>query len=66
MKPAPITKEDVLRVAKSINKTVTDKQIERILEMYSAWEEIDTTATWDLIVEDVIYFVIFDKLNNDV
>jgi len=57
-----ITKEDVLQVAKSIDKTITDKQAERILDEYPAWMEQDVTATWDLVVEDLIYFVLFDEM----
>lgn len=51
-----IEREDVLSVARSIDKTLTDKQIDLILEEYPSWAKQDPTATWDLIIEDLIYF----------
>lgn len=56
-----IDKQDVLSVARSIDKTLTDEQIEDVLEEYPAWAKQDPTATWNLIVEDLIYFVLVDN-----
>lgn len=55
-----IEREDVIRVAESIGKTLTEEQIDQVLEEYPSWEEQDPTATWNLIVEDLVYFVTLD------
>ena len=53
-----IDKEDVLNIAQSINKELTEKQVNKVLHLYQHEEECDTTATWDLIVENCIYQVL--------
>ena len=50
-----ITKEDVIRVAKDIQISPTDKIVEKIIEEYPDWEISDPTSTWDLIVENMLY-----------
>jgi Ca2+-binding EF-hand superfamily protein len=57
MTTAKIDKEDIKRIAKSIGKSLTDEQVNQILEEYPNWEKQDPTATWNLIVEDLVYFV---------
>jgi hypothetical protein len=52
-----ITKNDVTRIAESIGKTLTDEQTQWVIDEYSNWGKQDITATWDLIVEDMIYYV---------
>ena len=53
-----ITREDVIEVASSINKTLTDGQIIEVLSLYDNEEENDPTATFDIIIENCIYQVI--------
>jgi Ca2+-binding EF-hand superfamily protein len=50
-----IDKEDVLQVAKTINKDLTEEQIKEVLSLYESEEDEDPSATWDLIVEKIIY-----------
>jgi len=61
-----IDKHDVIRVAKSLGKTLTDKQVQFVVNEYPAWQETDPTANWSSVVEDVIYFILetgpFDQL----
>lgn len=52
-----ITKEDIHRVANDLSIKITDKQVKEILELYPCEAEEDTTATWNLIVENLIYNV---------
>lgn len=53
-----IDKEDVLNIAQSINKELTEEQVNKVLHLYQHEEECDTTSTWDLIVENCIYQVL--------
>lgn len=50
-----ISKEDVLQVAKALKMTPNDKQIEAVIKQYPSAAEEDTEATWDLIVENLLY-----------
>ena len=52
-----ITKENVIEVADSISIKLTDDQINEVLEMYPYDQEQDPTATWDLVVENIIYSI---------
>lgn len=56
-----IDRQDVILVASSIKKNLTEQQIGQVLYMYNHEEEADPTATWTLIVENCIYQVIDDK-----
>lgn len=47
--------EDVKMVAVQINKTLTDEQINEVLERYDFEQKQDDEATWDLVVEKIIY-----------
>jgi len=53
-----IEKIDVEHVAHSLNKTLTEKQIDDVLKMYPAEQENDPTATWDLVIENCIYNIL--------
>ena len=53
-----IDKEDVLQIAKTINKDLTEEQIQEVISLYDSEEEQDPSATWDLIVEKIIYDII--------
>ena len=52
-----ISKEDVLSVANSLKVSLTEKQINDVIEMYPTAEEVDPTGTWDLLVENCIYLI---------
>lgn len=57
-----ISKEDVLQVAKSINmKTPSDDVIQEIINEYPGEQERDSTATWNLVVENQLYAKMSDK-----
>jgi len=53
-----IGRTDVLVVANSINKKLTEDQVNKILLMYPHEEECDPTGTLNLIVEHCIYSVL--------
>jgi len=53
-----IDKEDVLQVAKSIGQDLSEEQIQEVISLYESEEEQDPSATWDLIVEKIIYDII--------
>jgi hypothetical protein len=53
-----IDKFDVHLVAERLNITLTDQQLDRVLELYEEYEDNDPTATWDLIVENIVYNII--------
>jgi hypothetical protein len=55
MKTNSITKEDIINVGKALDITTTDEQIDYILENYDIEEASDPTATFDLIIENLIY-----------
>ena len=61
MKTAEITKQDIIDVATSIHKELTEEEIQDILENYWWNQKEDPTATWNLVVEDMIYFVILHR-----
>ena len=52
-----ITKQNVIEVADSISIKLTDDQINEVIEMYPFDQEQDPTATWDLVVENIIYSI---------
>jgi hypothetical protein len=53
-----ISREDVLIVGHSINKRLTEEQVNKVLHMYPHEEECDPTGTWNLIVEHCIHQVL--------
>jgi len=61
MTTAKIDKEDIIRIAKSIGIDIKEYEIQRIIGLYPEWEKQDPTATWNLIVEDLIYFVTSER-----
>jgi hypothetical protein len=50
-----ITREDVISIGKSINKQLTEKEINWVLENYEGYENDEPQSTWDLIVERMLY-----------
>ncbi len=59
-----IAKEDVVSVATSIGVTLTDDEIEGIVENYPYMQEMDPTGTWDLVVDDMINFILLHRHEN--
>jgi Ca2+-binding EF-hand superfamily protein len=53
--------EDVIQVARALNFNPTLKEIDEIIEMYPSEQEIDLTATWDLVVEQCFYHLNVQK-----
>lgn len=52
-----IERLDVLQIAESINVTLTPEQIAEVIVRYTSAELDDPTATWGLIVEQLIWEV---------
>jgi len=50
-----ITAQDVAQVAIDLGMDITIGQVNQVLEMYDDEADNDTTATWDLIVENCLY-----------
>lgn len=50
-----IQKEDVLQVANNLNINVNEKIILWVIMNYGEYQENDPTATWDLVVEQMLY-----------
>jgi hypothetical protein len=50
-----ISKQDIINVAKSINKSLSESQINWILENYDNYKNEDPKANWSLIVENMLY-----------
>lgn len=50
-----ITKEDVKDIARSINVELTETELLWIRACYKGEQNNDPTATWDLVVETLIY-----------
>ena len=58
-----IYREDVQNVASSLKKNLTDKQILYVLENYESAQKDNPSATWDLVVEHLIYTIeIIDEI----
>ena len=49
---------DVMRVADSINVTLAPEEVAEVIVRYPSAELDDPTATWDLIVEQLIWEVL--------
>jgi len=50
--------QDVMNVAKSINKKVTKSQAKSILKEYPLAQLSDPSGSWNLVIEDLIYNVL--------
>jgi len=56
-----LSRHDVKSIAKSINKNLTLPEIDKVLDDYQIAQDDDPTATWDLVIENLIYNVINDR-----
>ena len=52
-----ITKQDVIYVAQSIGKILTEEQINEVLEMYPSEQENDPFENCMLVLENIIYTI---------
>ena len=50
-----IQKEDVLQVSKRLDIKVNEKIISWVLENYESFQNDDPAATWNLVVEQMLY-----------
>jgi hypothetical protein len=50
-----IQKEDVLQVANDLDIKVNEKTIQWVLDNYESFQADDPTATWNLVVEQMLY-----------
>lgn len=59
LKPAedicPISADDVYRVANDLCIGITDEQVHEVLDRYPSEQDEDPTATWNLVVENIIH-----------
>lgn len=54
-KTKSINEQDVYMVANDLCIGITDDQIQQVLEQYDEAQADDPTATWNLVVENIIY-----------
>ena len=50
-----IKKEDVLQVSNDLKIKVNEKTIQWVLDNYESFQNDDPTATWNLVVEQMLY-----------
>ena len=49
-----ISRDDVLQVANQLGYKPTEEQILEVIEIYPSEARADSTATWDLVVEQCL------------
>lgn len=52
---------DVYGVASNINVKLNDEQVNEILGLYESEQEQDPTATWYMVIENIIYKYHYDE-----
>jgi Ca2+-binding EF-hand superfamily protein len=55
MKTNEISVEDVYNVANDLGIDINQDDVNKVLELYDDELDIDPTATWDLIIENILY-----------
>ena len=50
-----ITSEDVYRVVNDLCIGITNEQVEQVIELYPSEQKEDKSATWNLVVEKIIW-----------
>ena len=50
-----IQREDVLSVAQDLGLSPSEEQIQEVLEEFESAADNDSSATWDLVVEQLLY-----------
>jgi hypothetical protein len=66
MKTYKLIEEDVIDIANTIGKTLTEKEIEWVLLCYEDSQRQDPIATWNLVVENLIYQVEIFKIESHI
>jgi Ca2+-binding EF-hand superfamily protein len=56
-----ISKEDVVQVTTSLNQTLTEAEITEAINRYPGEQEQDPGATWNLVVEKIMYDLIDER-----
>jgi hypothetical protein len=52
-----LTEQDVLNVANDLGINITKSQVQQVLERYEGEQDEDKTATWDLVIENILYTI---------
>jgi hypothetical protein len=56
-----LSEEDVKSVAASISQNLTPEEKQGVLKRYPAQQDQDQTASWHLVIEDVIYQIVNER-----
>lgn len=56
-----LQKGDVENVANSIGQKLTDDEIQECLDRYPSEQRDDPTATWNLVMENIVYSVVNNR-----
>jgi len=56
-----IQKEDVENVATVIKQTLDDAEIAEVLDRYPSEQDEDPSATWNLVVENIIHNIVNNR-----
>ena len=54
--------EDVIQVARELNFNPNLKQMDEVVRIYATEQESDLTATWNLVVEQILYSLEVEQL----
>ena len=57
-----ITKEDVYTVAKSVHMQIDDSVAKEVISRYEEESKNDPTATWELIIENILYNILMNGI----
>ena len=50
-----IKRQDVYEIANKLCIGITDDQVDQVIDLYPAEQDEDPSATWDLVVEKIIW-----------
>ena len=56
-----ITRQDVLEIAVMIGVDPTEIEIDEVLSQYPTSQDDDLSATWDLVVENLLWSVVSES-----
>ncbi len=56
-----ITIIDITKIANDLNLKVTEKEKQETLSRYEEEQKNDPTATWNLVVENILYQLINER-----
>ena len=52
-----ITREDIIKVADDLGKYISEDEINYILRNYPGWQASHPMDCWEIVIEDMIYFL---------